>query len=208
MDEASSTELPNKSSKASKVITAILAIGAVGSTAAVYIPAIAGQSPDPLSLIYLIFWFSFLFARVWVDRKKNWIVGLIFGAVVGVAVYYAASFPAAYSGAEPKAIDAAIQRLNKEFGLPMMIDEDTRFDSISISQNLKNLNINTTFVNHSLSELDIDVLDTFFKENQIRVTCANKKLKSFLDDGYAITYVYYDKTSKFVTKFKLLAIDC
>jgi len=206
MDEISSTELPNKSSKASKVITAILAIGAVGSTIGVYIPAIAGQSSDPLSLIYLIFWFSFLFARVWMNRKKSWIVGLILGAVVGIAVFFRASFPSAYSGAEARAINKTVQSINK--GLPMMIDEDTRLDSISISQNLKDLNINTTFVNHSLSELDIDALATFFKENQKQVWCANKKLKSFLDIGYTLKFGYYDKSGVLVTDFKLRSADC
>ncbi len=199
-------EAPKKRKIWIKLAVALLIIFSIGQLSAIFIPAIVGQSPKPLSLLGSILWPGLLFMSIWSLRSKRKVTGFIIGAIVGFLLHFSAGVVAGYFKAEVKAIDKAVAASNE--GLPKMIDEETRLESVSIDQKSKWYSLNITLINYLVSDIDIGVLNDNFEQSIKPSTCGIPEFKLFFTEGYTVNYVYKDKNGKLISKYSILPTDC
>lgn len=198
--------VPEKKSLWLKLTVVVLVIFTIGQMSAIFLPAMVGQSPKPFSLIGSMLWPGLLFMSIWSLKNKRKIVGFVIGTLIGFAFDFSAGVIASYHQAEVSAIDKTVESSNQ--GLPKMIDEDTRLDTVSIDQASKYYSLNFTLVNYTVSDIDIGVLNDNFEQSIKPNTCGIKELKLFFSEGYTINYIYKDKNGKYISKYNILPTDC
>ena len=173
---------------------------------AIFLPSFTGVSAGPSTLIGSMLWPGLLFMVTWALKDKRKIVGFLIGALIGFLLDLTAGAVAGYKQAKVNAIDQAVADSNKE--LPKMIDSETRMDLASIDQKSKNYSLTFSLVNLLVSEIDIGVLNDNFEETIKPNTCSIKQFKLFFSEGYTITYIYKDKSGKFISKYNVAPSDC
>jgi hypothetical protein len=189
-----------------KIAIALLALMSIGQISAMFLPALTGVSPKPISMLGSILWPGLLLMTTWSLRSKKKLNGFMLGALVGFIFYFFAGVTAGYLKAEERSIDQAVATSNE--GLPKMIDEETRLDSIAIDQTSKNYSLNMSLVNLAQSEIDVDVIHEIFETSIKPTSCGNESFKVFFSEGYKINYVYKDKTGLTVAKYTVNPTDC
>ncbi|MGL5793323.1 MAG: hypothetical protein ACRC06_02770 [Waterburya sp.] len=91
--------------------------------------------------------------------------------------------------------------------LPLMLDQDTRWDSSSAGPG-KTLNYNYTLVNYSASQID---KTKFTKNNHQLLTqmiCDEPATQIFPQGGVLLNFNYYDNINKLIANVKLEPSDC
>ncbi len=189
-----------------KIAIGLLALMSIGQTSAMFLPALTGVSPKPVGMLGSILWPSLLFMSIWSLRGKKKLSGFMLGALLGFILHFSAGATAGYFKAEERSIDQAVAASNE--GLPKMIDEETRLDSVSIDQDIKNYSLNMSLVNLAQSEIDVAVIHEIFETSIKPTSCSNEAFKVFFSEGYKINYVYKDKTGLVVAKYTINPMDC
>lgn len=206
METEKITESSSKNKTWTKVIIALLAIAFIGQLSAISIAAMTGQSPKPASMLGSMMWPSLLFMSIWSLNGNKKIKGFLLGLGIGFILHFSIGVAVGYLKAEERAIDKAISASNE--GLPVMIDEDTRLDSVSIDQKTKNYSLNMSLVNLAQSEIDVAFLQEAFETSIKPSICSDTTFKVFFDEGYKITYSYKDKAGLLVAKDTVNPKDC
>jgi hypothetical protein len=183
-----------------------LAVMAVGQFSAVFLPALVGQSPRMFSLFGSILLPGLLAMFIWSLRGKKRIRGFCLGALIGFILYMSAGVTAGYFQAEKRVIDKAVAASND--GLPKMLDEETRLDSVSIDQAEKRYTLHISLVNLSLLEIDPEVIDGVFEDYLKPGSCNNDVFKVFLEEGYKVNYMYKDRSGISVADYTVYPADC
>jgi len=197
---------PAKNNSWLVILTTVLAIASIGIVASMYIPAASGQHQPPRSLFNAIIALGLLFMSIWALIRKNKLVGFLVGAFLGFILNLGAPFTGGYLSAEKRAIDKAVTESNK--GLPKMLDEETRLDSVSIDQERKHYYLSMTFLNLSKQDIDIDLFNNNYQESIKPSSCKNETLKVFFNEGYTINAVYRDKAGVIVGQYSVKPTDC
>ena len=199
--------VPSKNSKVLiKLLIALLTIFSILQIMVIFIPAMIGQPKVPLALFGSILWPGLLFMSIWSLRNKRKLIGFLIGVLIGFALHFSAGMIAGSFQAEVRAIDKAIATINE--GLPKMMDDETRLDSVSIDQEKKLCGLNVTLVNSIVSDIDIGVLNDHFEQSIKPSTCNIPEFKLFFTEGYTVNYVYKDKNDKLISKYGILPSEC
>lgn len=90
--------------------------------------------------------------------------------------------------------------------LPMMIDDSTRMDNISIQG--ENIFYNYTLVDTNVENLDIPNFETAMRPSIKNGACSEKTLRVLLNDDRVISYVYQDKYGKLISTIAINKKDC
>jgi len=94
--------------------------------------------------------------------------------------------------------------LNKQ--LPMMIDKETRLDSVYGTK--KNLVFKYTLVNISYGDYTKKQIKDALYDNIKNSVCTNPKTVIFPKNGININYDYYSKRGKFMAEITISPKDC
>ncbi len=78
---------------------------------------------------------------------------------------------------------------NKNKSLPMMIDDQTRFDNMSAKD--RNWYYKYTLINYSADQVDKIKLQKTLKESFKKIQCSNANLVAYLEQGISSYYNYY-----------------
>ena len=189
-----------------KIAIALLALMSIGQISAMFLPALAGVSPKPISMLGSILWPSLLFMSIWSLRSKKKLSGFMLGALLGFILHFSAGVTASYLKAEKRSIDQAVAASNE--GLPKMIDEETRLDSVAIDQEIRNYSLNMSLVNLAQSEIEVASIHEIFETSIKPTSCSNEAFKVFFAEDYKINYVFKDKTGLIVAKYTVNPTDC
>lgn len=189
-----------------KLAIVLFALMSIGQISAIFLPALTGVSPKPISMIGSILWPGLLFLSIWSLRNKKKLPGFMVGALIGVILHFSAGVTASYLQAEESSIEQAVAVSNE--GLPKMIDEETRLDSVLIDQKRKSYSLNMSLINLMQSEIDVSVIHEIFETSIKPTSCGNETFKIFFIEGYKINYVYKDKTGLVVAKYTVNPTDC
>jgi hypothetical protein len=81
---------------------------------------------------------------------------------------------------------------------PQTIDADTRLDNVSALPN--ELRYQYTLVNYNLEDLNADTFKLLMQPNLFNLAKTNPDLKIFRDNKTTLTWVYNDKSGKFITQ--------
>ena len=96
------------------------------------------------------------------------------------------------------------QQINNQ--LPMMIDEETRFD-FSMALN-KQLHLKYTMINSENNEMDIEHFKIKTKNYLLKNQCRNKNMKILLSLGIEYFYNYFDKDGDIIASIKIGFDEC
>jgi predicted glycosyltransferase len=88
--------------------------------------------------------------------------------------------------------------------VPQVLDEETRLDSAATFRNF--IIYNSTMVNYSADQLDVNAFNPIIEEVVIGTLCAKKGLESFIDLGVIMVYRYHGKNGQYISElFKDMA---
>jgi hypothetical protein len=88
--------------------------------------------------------------------------------------------------------------------VPKILDEETRLDSAATFRNF--IIYNSTMVNYSADQLDVNAFNHIIEEVVIGTLCAKKGLESFIDLGVIMVYRYHGKNGQYISElFKDMA---
>jgi len=199
-------KVPTRNTMWIKIAIGLLAVMSFGQVSAIFLPAITGEAPNPLSLFGSVLWLGLLFMSIWSLKSKKKLNGFMLGALIGFILHFSAGFTVGYLEAEERSIDQAVAASNE--GLPKMIDEETRLDSVAIDQKLKSYSLNMSLVNLAQSEIDVGFIYETFETSIKPTSCSNEAFKVFFTEGYKVNYVYKDKAGQLVAKYTVNPADC
>lgn len=184
----------------------VFCVVVIGQTNAIYLPAMNGKLPNLSSLLGIVVCYIALFSTgaMLIKRSKVWF-GLL-GMIVGAVVFFGASFLASYVTAKDRAIDRSVVERNKT--LPMMLDEYTQLDKISVNHESKGYNLHLSLIKHSKMDIDVEVLNEVFDVDIKPTTCTNEQLRMLFELGYSINYLYLDKNQERINYYNIRPEDC
>ena len=104
----------------------------------------------------------------------------------------------------PVAIESEIQLANKD--LPMMIDDETRLNHISVIDN--DIYYNYTLIGWTSENTDIPVFIKEMTEILIEEDCTDPEWKALLDKGRDFVYIYGGDYGEHFTTITVKALDC
>jgi hypothetical protein len=90
--------------------------------------------------------------------------------------------------------------------LPMMVDEETRFDKIEHEKNT--LIYRFTLVNHASSQIDKEAFGKSIVLDVVPRTCNNEKLTVLFANDITLKFVYYGNDNVQLTEFDIHPSDC
>lgn len=90
--------------------------------------------------------------------------------------------------------------------LPMMVDDETRLDSVLSFE--KNLRYTYTMVNTNQSDFTQKSLANILKPKVRNSVCTNPLTMVFPKNEVVLTFTYYSKTGKFISEFSIKPEDC
>ena len=91
--------------------------------------------------------------------------------------------------------------------LPMMIDEDTQWDS-SYAGPGKMLTYSYTLMNYSASQIDGSIFANNIKSNLTNTICTTPATQIFPDNGVMLNFHYYDNSRNLIARVNLAPDDC
>lgn len=91
--------------------------------------------------------------------------------------------------------------------LPMMIDQDTRWDS-SFAGPGKMLSYKYTLVNYSASQIDGVQFANNIRNPLTETICSNPATQIFPDNGVLLNFNYYDNSRNLIARVKVAPGDC
>lgn len=193
----------------SKVIAVLLFLAALGHTSASILPLIAGQEPTSspnVRMLGFILWYGLFCMVIMSWRGKKRLIGFLTGSVIGFIFFTLIGVFTGYKKAESRAIAKVMQESNAN--LPIMIDEYTRLDRVELEQKRKEYTYFLSVVDLAVSEIDISVLNENFFERAKPQICKNDRHKVFFNEGYSVSYSYYDKDNVYIVSYSIEPDDC
>lgn len=100
-----------------KMAIALLALMSIGQISAMFLPALTGVSPKPISMIGSILWLSFLFMFIWSLKSKKKLYGFVLGALLGLILHFCAGVTASYINAKKHSSNQTVTLNNKSIEL-------------------------------------------------------------------------------------------
>ena len=91
--------------------------------------------------------------------------------------------------------------------LPLMLDQDTRWDSSSAGPG-KMLNYNYTLVNYSAAQINKTQFANNIHQSLTQMICYEPATQIFPQGGVMLNFNYYDNLNKLITTVKLAPSDC
>jgi hypothetical protein len=113
-----------------------------------------------------------------------------------------------YAGKNDGAIDEALQKAAGQMSakLPMMVDSDTRWDSImGINKTLRH---NYTLVNYSASAVSADDIKNGFGKILVNRVCTSEEMQVFVKNGVTVSYAYYGNEGKQIIVISIAPSQC
>jgi uncharacterized protein YdbL (DUF1318 family) len=113
-----------------------------------------------------------------------------------------------YAGKNDGAIDEALQKAAGQMSakLPMMVDSDTRWDSImGINKTLRH---NYTLVNYSASAVSADDIKNGFGQKLVNRVCTSEEMQVFVKNGVTVSYAYYGNEGKQIIVISIAPSQC
>ncbi len=90
--------------------------------------------------------------------------------------------------------------------LPLMVDEDTRLDAVSIEG--KKFIYFYTLVSITKDEIDIATFEEKMRGAVVGQSCSNSELKQILEHGGSLGYIYKDKNGSIISSITVTIEDC
>jgi hypothetical protein len=117
--------------------------------------------------------------------------------------------PQSDCGRPSPALGNILQAMAQSFAgkLPLTIDEETRFDAISVVDGSK-LRYDLTLVNFRRDELDVAAFEAMARESDGARTCAHPQTREALAMGAVVIYTYRDRDGGEVCTFEIRDEDC
>jgi hypothetical protein len=91
--------------------------------------------------------------------------------------------------------------------LPMMVDEDTQWDSSSAGPG-KTLSYNYTLIKHSAANIDSSLFANNIRPTITNTICTTPATQIFPDNGVSLNFNYYDNTHNLIAKIQVAPSDC
>ncbi len=91
--------------------------------------------------------------------------------------------------------------------LPMMIDQDTQWDS-SFAGPGKMLSYNYTLINYSATQIDGTEFARNIRTPLANTICTNPATQIFPQEGVLLNFNYYDNTRNLIARVKVEPSDC
>jgi len=153
---------------------------------------------------------AFICLAVSLRKKKTTRLSVVITIVLGIAmVGYGAKLSLEFfNEKQPISIEARLiedaEQKNKE--LPVMIDKNTRFESIYATG--KVMNYKYVLVNVEANQVDKAILHNSIKETLISKMCSNETAKYFFDFGVSSLFHYYGNDGSLITLVDFTKNDC
>ena len=90
--------------------------------------------------------------------------------------------------------------------LPIMVDNSTRLDNLSIQG--EGISYNYTLVNTAVENLDASKFESAMMPNIKSGACSTKEARALLDGDASISYAYHDKSGKLISTIVINKKDC
>lgn len=138
------------------------------------------------------------------------LIAVSIGGQIGKEVGKAAFSPAKPSQQEVEAkliegFTRAANQLNQK--LPMMLDEDTRGDKVTVGPGVR-IVYHNTFPRYTSSDIDVNWLRTNLRPDVMRKVCSNSDMKESLQYGGIYVYAYYGSDGIEIARFEIDRNDC
>ena len=128
------------------------------------------------------------------------IVGLIVGTIAGYAAFYlVSSFLDASFFSVEKQLEKVVKDTNSK--LPVVIDETTRLDSMSVL-GVEILNYYYTCILWDKEDVDLNSFDEHMSSHLLNTVKTSPDLKIFRDLGITMIYIYNDKDGDLLYTYK------
>lgn len=124
------------------------------------------------------------------DKRKKVIIAL--GVFAGIALFAIVYHFFTTKPTTDRVLQLTALTVNKK--CPMMVDEETRLDSVEAIGN-KTLQYHYTLVNYSVKELDLEKLKATMQPYILKEIKTKPEMKVFREKGVKLAYFYKDKLS-------------
>ncbi len=131
-------------------------------------------------------------------NKKRKIVALLGGIIGFILVYFLLQhfiFPST-----DRILQESVERMNKNY--PMMIDEYTRIDEVTIPSD-KTIQYNYTLVSLTKEEFNKGEIQEQIEPFIINGVKSDPQMKELRDKGITFIYFYQDKNGEFAYQFRV-----
>jgi len=91
--------------------------------------------------------------------------------------------------------------------LPMMLDQDTRLDKVTVGPGPRVV-YHHTFPNYTSKDIDVNWLQTNLKPEIMRKVCSSTDMKKSLQYGGIYVYAYYGSDGGEINRFEIGSNDC
>jgi hypothetical protein len=130
------------------------------------------------------------------------LIGASIGGLIGKEAAKSAFSPSKQE-VEAKVIEGfkkAASQYNQR--LPMMIDQDTRLDKVTVGPGPRAV-YHYTFPRYTSRNIDINFLQENLEPDVVRKVCANADMKKSLQYGGIYVYAYYGNNGVEITRFEI-----
>jgi hypothetical protein len=101
-------------------------------------------------------------------------------------------------------LTTAVNTVNEK--APIMLDEETRLDSVATYANV--FIYNNTVINYEVAQLGIEQFDQVIEDTVIGTICTNPQLAPMIDLGVVMVYRYLDKNGDYISEKSLDTATC
>lgn len=99
----------------------------------------------------------------------------------------------------------AAKELNQK--CPMMLDEETRIDKVTVGPGAR-IVYHHTLPKYNSDEIDADSIRTNLRAEVLQKVCSNEKMRKSIEYGGIYVYSYYGKDAIEIAQFEINRSDC
>ena len=184
---------------------AVLSVALIYLLVQIYQPAFEGFPPSQVLLITSVVVTAALGAVVSYLLKGKKGPGIRLGLFVGFLLHLGGTLTAKHNISEEYLIQN-IQQSNAQ--LPVMIDDATRLDSVSMDPATKHYLMTVTLIEQEVTAEFLEELNNMVKGRITRDACNNDQTQLIFSFGYDFRYRYLAKDGAKIAEFILTAKDC
>lgn len=138
------------------------------------------------------------------------VIAIAIGGQIGREVGKATFSPSKPSSRDIEAdliegFSIAAKELNQK--CPMMLDEETRIDKVTVGPGAR-IVYHHTFPNYNSNEIDANLIRTNLRTEVMQKVCSNEKMKKSIEYGGIYVYSYYGKDAVEIAQFEIDRSDC
>ena len=138
------------------------------------------------------------------------VIAMAIGGQIGKEVGKATFSPSKPSSRDIQAnliegFSIAAKELNQK--CPMMVDEETRIDKVTVGPGARIVYYHT-FPNYNSNEIDANLIRTNLRAEVMQKVCSNDKMKKSIEYGGIYVYSYYGKDAVEIAQFEIDRSDC